>query len=283
MSIEGDLKDIELGTIVQAVCMERRKSRLQLNYREQEGSIYFDNGEVVHASLDQLEGAEAIYKLLTWNSGWFRLTEQGHIPRRTIRKNWHHLLLDGLRMIDERQRNLGKTPRRSKQPSVSDLKKDELLENELIFLMSRLEQTMYGLSKIKERKLPKATLEALCHMVNEVVGFCEGSKNEHAAACSLKQALVKVVTPFPQTRILQNVGNQLSVRTLLNLYKTWADRPLDRNQYFLRVCLGICAVLGTFFSEMGRDFLSRPMRNQWAETYNVFLGELRRSIDRVPF
>ncbi len=279
MSIEGDLKDIGLGTIVQAICIERRKGRLLLNCREQEGVIFFDNGEIVHASLGDLEGVEAIYKLLTWNSGWFRLTEQMEVPRHTIRMNWNHLLLDGLRRVDEKHRGEAELTREPVDLSPGEIEEDRLLENNLIYLMSKLEQFMYHLNKLKLHKRAQAALNVLGDMVNEVVKFGEAC----SGGCSLMKAIVQAVEKFPQARILHIANNRLSVKTAQNLYKSWADDPADRNFFFKQVCRGAIHSLNLIFAKMAGEFHSKQTHKQWVETYEVFLVELKRTMERIPF
>lgn len=279
MSIEGDLKDIGLGTIVQAICIERRKGRLLLNCREQEGAIFFDNGEIVHASLGDLEGVEAIYKLLTWNSGWFRLTDQAEVPQHTIRMNWNHLLLDGLRRMDEKHRNEGDPTREKGELSQAHKEEDRLLENNLIYLMSKLEQFMYHLNKLKLHKRGQTAMSVLGDMVNEVVKFGEACSN----GCSLRKAVVKALEKYPQARILHIANNRLSVKTSQNLYKSWADDPADRNFFFKQVGRGAIHTLHIIFTKMAEDFHAKKTHKQWVETYEVFLVELKRTMECIPF
>lgn len=107
MAIEGDLADIGVLTMVQMICMERRKLALFVQRHGEEAAVHFDAGQVVHASLGELQGEDAIYRLLTWTDGTFRLTSGAAAPAQTIRRDWNQLLLEGMRKLDESGRDRG--------------------------------------------------------------------------------------------------------------------------------------------------------------------------------
>ena len=100
-ALEGNLKMMSLASIVQINCEERNQARLSLNYQGKTGEIYFDSGEMIHAETADLIGEEALYTLLGWEDGSFKL-KMGAAPSfKTINKNWSGLLLEGMRRIDE--------------------------------------------------------------------------------------------------------------------------------------------------------------------------------------
>jgi DNA-binding response OmpR family regulator/predicted regulator of Ras-like GTPase activity (Roadblock/LC7/MglB family) len=102
-TVRGNLRTLSLPSIVQINCEERHKAHLQLKRRGQEGSIYFAEGDVVHAELGSRVGEEAVYELLNWEEGSFELEEGVPTPERTINVGWSGLLLEGMRRIDERK------------------------------------------------------------------------------------------------------------------------------------------------------------------------------------
>jgi CheY-like chemotaxis protein/predicted regulator of Ras-like GTPase activity (Roadblock/LC7/MglB family) len=100
-ALEGNLQMMSLASIIQINCDERNQAQLILNYLGQHGTIFFKDGEMIHAESDGLTGDEAIYSLLGWENGSFQL-KMGTEPRqRTISKPWSGLLLEGMRRIDE--------------------------------------------------------------------------------------------------------------------------------------------------------------------------------------
>ncbi len=100
-ALEGNLKMMSLASIVQINCEERNRAQLSLNYQGKTGEIYFDNGEMIHAETASLSGEEAVYALLGWEDGNFKVKIGATPPLKTITKNWSGLLLEGMRRIDE--------------------------------------------------------------------------------------------------------------------------------------------------------------------------------------
>lgn len=100
-ALEGNLQMMSLASIIQINCEERNQAQLTLNHLGELGTIFFNNGEMVHAKTGDLVGDEAIYAMLGWEEGTFKAkmgVEPGLI---TIDKNWSGLLLEGMRRIDE--------------------------------------------------------------------------------------------------------------------------------------------------------------------------------------
>jgi DNA-binding response OmpR family regulator len=101
MGLRGNLRDLSLSTIVSVNCNEYNQAELRLRRRGQVGVVYFDQGAIVHASLDDDEGEAAIYELLTWEDGSFVLRQGVPAPKHTVQVDWAGLLLEGMRRIDE--------------------------------------------------------------------------------------------------------------------------------------------------------------------------------------
>ncbi len=107
MALVGDLKDINIATLVQLNCVEKNTAQLSVNTRMGLATVYFEKGEIIDASLADMRGEEALYRILSLAEGEFRVTEVTKLPERTISTSWEGLLLEAMRVIDETQK--GKT------------------------------------------------------------------------------------------------------------------------------------------------------------------------------
>jgi hypothetical protein len=96
MAIEGDLSDIDVSSMVQVLCTERRSLAVFMRRRGEEAVLHFDRGEIVHAAFGELQGEEAMYRLLAWKDGTFRITSGAAVPVQTIRRDWDQLLFEGM-------------------------------------------------------------------------------------------------------------------------------------------------------------------------------------------
>ncbi len=100
-AVRGNLHSLNLPNIIQINCTERNQARLRLWRQRREASVFFADGNVVHAVFGDQVGEEVIYELLTWEDGEFELEMDVPPPEQTITANWSGLLLEGMRRIDE--------------------------------------------------------------------------------------------------------------------------------------------------------------------------------------
>ncbi|MDY6875549.1 MAG: response regulator [Chloroflexota bacterium] len=128
-SVQGNLHSLSLPSIIQINCTERNQAHLRLRRRGQEGSIFFADGNIVHAASGSQVGEETVYELLTWEYGDFELEMGVPPPEQTITTNWSGLLLEGMRRIDERTAKWKGLDELEKQEEINEMAKlDSLLK-----------------------------------------------------------------------------------------------------------------------------------------------------------
>ncbi len=101
MPLTGTLRDLSLPNLVQVQCSEQTQARVILTRGTHQGMLVFANGELIYASVDNLRGENAVYELLTWEEGDFRVDDQVPSVERNIATPWSALLIEGLRRADE--------------------------------------------------------------------------------------------------------------------------------------------------------------------------------------
>jgi hypothetical protein len=69
--------------------------------------VFFVEGQVKHATYGSLSGDEAVFKVLRWTGGNFELNFEGKTDQETTKLNTQGLLMEGLRLLDESQRDGG--------------------------------------------------------------------------------------------------------------------------------------------------------------------------------
>ncbi len=101
MPLTGTLRDLSLATLVQVQCSEQAHAQVTLTQGKRKGVLVFADGELIAATVDDKSGEEAVYELLTWEEGEFRVDmEHVNVPR-NVTTPWSTLLLEGLRLADE--------------------------------------------------------------------------------------------------------------------------------------------------------------------------------------
>lgn len=101
MAIEGHLKEMDLSTLVQYACTEGHQARLRVQHAGESAYLFFCDGNLVHAELNEESGEEVFYRVLRWEDGEFRLESTVETPVQTITTPWSALLVNGLQRADE--------------------------------------------------------------------------------------------------------------------------------------------------------------------------------------
>jgi hypothetical protein len=248
MAIEGDLNYMGIATLIQAMCLEKRKAALFLRRSTEEGVLFFDEGEIVHATLGLLIGEDAVHQLVTWKEGSFRLKDYDDLPRRSVSPGWNRHLLEGLRRMDERDSEGSPAPETSL--SAADQQDDQRLEDALIVLFGRLEQVAAGAGdgrRSSRSGQPAAVLETMIPALGGAIQPLAISQTVRIELVMLLSELYATVPKVPAaTSGVQREALLATVRTAMRRYFTM--------------------VTGQFHSNSAAD--------RWRETGEVFLEDL---------
>ncbi len=97
----GMLTGISLSDVIQIKCMSGVTAALRVTEEERQGIIFFQNGEIIHAICDELEGAEAFYEIVSFAHGHLDTVNIAELPERTISLPYVSMLMEGARRADE--------------------------------------------------------------------------------------------------------------------------------------------------------------------------------------
>jgi uncharacterized protein DUF4388 len=96
---------------MQSLEMGRKSCQLKLNNEGEKCEVFFVEGQVKHATYGSLSGDllgdQAVFKVLRWTGGNFELNFEGKTDQETTQLNTQGLLMEGLRLLDESQRDGG--------------------------------------------------------------------------------------------------------------------------------------------------------------------------------
>ena len=105
--IAGRLSEMNLIDWMQSLEQGRKTCTLLLRSRRDACTLYFTQGQVTHAICGNLQGDEAVYKVLTWSDGEWEVDFSGSSAERTTTLSTQGLLMEGLRLLDEANRDAG--------------------------------------------------------------------------------------------------------------------------------------------------------------------------------
>lgn len=98
---DGELGEFMMLELIQWLHNNNKSGRLWLSNLYERGSIYFDEGKIIMARLDSLEGEEAIYRMFGWMAGRFEFEVGEQFVRRNIKKSTIEILLECSKQMDE--------------------------------------------------------------------------------------------------------------------------------------------------------------------------------------
>src|SRR6266852_258071 len=122
--VRGNLSQMNVIDLMQSLEMGRKSCQLTLTNEGEKCEVFFAEGQVKHATYGALVGDEAVFKVLRWTGGNFQLDFEGKTDKETTQLNTQGLLMEGLRLLDESQRDGGgeaeaEVPQTSSEPAPS--------------------------------------------------------------------------------------------------------------------------------------------------------------------
>ncbi len=99
---QGTLSDLHLADIIQLKCMAGSSAALQFTGpKGEKARVYFDAGQVRHATAPGKEGVAAFNEIVSWKGGQISEVSGAPASPRTINLDWQMLLMDAVRDMDE--------------------------------------------------------------------------------------------------------------------------------------------------------------------------------------
>jgi CheY-like chemotaxis protein len=105
--LRGSLAQMNVIDLMQSLEMGRKSCLLSLSQDDERCDVYFAEGQVIHAVYGSLKGDPAVFKVLRWTGGNFELNFEGKTTETSTQLNTQGLLMEGLRLLDESNRDSG--------------------------------------------------------------------------------------------------------------------------------------------------------------------------------
>jgi|GEM_PF-3139352 len=103
MALRGTLDDMSVSDVLQLPVLGNLTGLLRVGNEVNEARIYYRNGRIVDAVSSKARGEDVVMALLEYGEGGFTFETGIESEEQTIERDVQHLLLDGLRLIDERK------------------------------------------------------------------------------------------------------------------------------------------------------------------------------------
>lgn len=103
--LRGSLAQMNVMDLLQSLDMGHKTCALTLSNGAEKCRMFFTDGQINDAEYGNLKGDEAVYKVLTWTGGNFEINFAGSSTAQTVTRSTQGLLLEGLRLLDESNRD----------------------------------------------------------------------------------------------------------------------------------------------------------------------------------
>ena len=103
--LRGSLAKMNVLDLLQSLDMGHKTCALTLSNNGDKCNLFFKDGQINHAIYGDVKGDDAVYKVLSWNGGNFEIDFSGSSGEQTTTRSTQGLLLEGLRLLDESNRD----------------------------------------------------------------------------------------------------------------------------------------------------------------------------------
>jgi CheY-like chemotaxis protein len=103
--LRGSLQQMNVIDLLQSLELGKKSCLLTLTNSDDRCELFCSEGQISHAVYGPLTGDDAVYKVLTWADGTFQIDFKGKSAEQTITRSTQGLLMEGLRLIDEANRD----------------------------------------------------------------------------------------------------------------------------------------------------------------------------------
>lgn len=117
-SLLGSLSELSAVDVIQMLCLGRKTTALRIARGQSSGVILIQNGDIVHGIWDNIVGEDAVHEMIAVEDGVFNMAPFPPDFERTIYGDYQHILMEGVRKLDEKARGGPMEDEPAPRPSV---------------------------------------------------------------------------------------------------------------------------------------------------------------------
>jgi CheY-like chemotaxis protein len=104
-TLNGSLSQMNVIDLLQSLELGHKNCALSLTNNGDRCDLFFCEGQINHAVYGPLLGDDAVYKVLLWTAGNFKIDFSGRSKEQSCTRSTQGLLMEGLRQLDETNRD----------------------------------------------------------------------------------------------------------------------------------------------------------------------------------
>ena len=267
--VEGDLMDLALPTLLQALSQENATAQVRVQHGDGHGALYLREGALIHATGVTTSGDDALLELLGWTAGRFRIVRDTEDRPRTITPRLTELVTGA-----------AQAARAIPVPGTGDGAADQRLLQEALTLLTRLDLDSSKVVDTLRDPSGIATLEVLAAITNSLVGFVAAHTSDLETLPS--RVLHRLGSTNPHAEVITEVDERLSIDTVADVLRTWNGDSDRERQFFAGTCEALLDLLEVYGRAVGTFFRGARERQEWRTTFAIFVDGLTRSLAIAP-
>jgi hypothetical protein len=271
--VEGDLMDLTLPTLLQALSQEASTAQLRLQHGMVHGELYLREGALVHATGPDSEGDQALLELLAWTAGRFRIVRDTEDRPCTITPRLTALVTGGPRLPRPAAASVA-------SQAEDGISADQRLLQDALGLLTRLDLDTTKVSQTLGDESGISTLDVLSTILNSLVAFVVARTSDLDALPS--RVLCRLGATNPHAEVITEVDERVSVETVADVLRSWDGDPLRQRQFFAGVCEALLDLLEIYARTLGTFFRSAHERQEWRATFDLFVEGLTTALAIAP-
>ncbi len=103
MALIGTLDDMNIIDLIQFPHSGSKSGELVIANNKKEAKLFYDKGNLVHASLGKLDGEEVLIEVVNWNKGEFEFHKEKKAAKKSIETDLHKVLMNALKASDDKK------------------------------------------------------------------------------------------------------------------------------------------------------------------------------------
>ncbi len=100
-TMEGTLEDMPVPTLLQSMNMGGMTGKVIITDAMNQSELFFDGGDLVHATCLNFKGDLAITELVTWETGKFHFYKDEKTDQHTVKKRVDGILMEAVTLLDQ--------------------------------------------------------------------------------------------------------------------------------------------------------------------------------------
>lgn len=214
----GTLHGVSSGMFLQLIEMEQKTCTIRLvdKVSGEKGVLFFNEGELLDARVNDLQGVQAAYKIFSWDEVSLSIQNGCSVSEKKIHEDLQAVLLEAMRLKDESTQVSGRKKFVDKKVPETDSRQKEAgkpLKVDSIYIRGKLEKALgqrYGVDDIRQ----SSEWDGLLAQINRIGSFFKagnlkvvhldrGKSNDLVLLPGEKTTLVFLDPRAPKDRIME--------------------------------------------------------------------------------